>query len=105
MTEDRAREICAQLGATLTMRRKQRGGVYLYASRWLPARVALEAGYKVGLSNGAQFDRYLCSLDALADLDESTLRMRIASLPQNPNKGAPPSWQDAATAADAEADG
>jgi hypothetical protein len=85
MTEDQARAICGANGATLSI--KQRSGIYyVYVSRWLPSRAAAAAGYTVHGGRGQQFERYVCPLAKLADLDEATLRQRIAALPINPNK-------------------
>lgn len=85
MTEDEARRICAELGATFSIRNR-RGKPFVFVCRWIPARAARAAGYKVSTSNGQQFDRYVCALEKLGDLDEQTLRQRIAALPVNPNK-------------------
>jgi hypothetical protein len=85
MTEDEARRLCTEQGATFSIRRR-RGIPYVYVSRWLPRRVAEAAGYKPSRSNGQQFDRYVCPLAKLYQVSEATLQQRVASLPQNPNK-------------------
>jgi len=85
MTEDEARRICTELGATFSVR-KRKGIPYLYVARWLPRRAAEAAGYKATTSNGQQFDRYIGPLAKLAEISEATLRQRIADLPINPNK-------------------
>jgi hypothetical protein len=85
MTEDEARQICAQAGVTLAVRKRGQHQ-YVYVSRWLPRAAAEAAGYKASASTGQQFDRYVCPLVKLGDLDAVTLRQRIAALPENPNK-------------------
>jgi hypothetical protein len=88
VTEDEARALCAELGATFSIR-KRRGIPYVYVARWLPRRAVEALGWKSTTSNGQQFDRYVCPLSKLPDLDAETLRERIAVLPTNPNKHEP----------------
>lgn len=85
VTEDQARAICAELGATLSIR-KRKGIPYVYVARWLPRAAVEAAGRKTSKSRGQQFDRYVAPLARLDQVDEETLRQRIAELPQNPNK-------------------
>lgn len=92
MTVDEARAICAELGATLSIR-KRKGTPYVYVARWLPRAAVEAAGWKVSKSNGQQFDRYVAPLARLDQVEEATLRQRIAELPQNPNKQDPASQQ------------
>ncbi len=83
MTEEQARTICAELGATLNIKRRRKA-LYVYVQRWIPSR-SLPAHWKKS-PNGQAFDRYICSLKKLPELDEATLRRKIAALPDNPNK-------------------
>ena len=83
MTEEQARTICAELGATLNIKRRRRA-LYVYVQRWIPSE-SLPAHWKKS-PNGQAFDRYICSLKKLPELDEATLRRKIAALPDNPNK-------------------
>ena len=85
MTENEARAICAELGATFSIRQRK-GSTYVYVSRWLPRAAAEAAGHQASSSNGQQFDRYVGPLDKLAQIEPNTLRQRIAALPLNPNK-------------------
>lgn len=82
MTEEQARAICNELGATLAIKRR-RNALYVYVQRWVP-KSSLPAHWKG--EGGQAFERYVCSLKKLSQLDEKTLRMRIAALPDNPNK-------------------
>ncbi len=100
MTEDQARAICAELGATFSIRQRK-GIAYVYVSRWLPRAAAEAAGHQASRSNGQQFDRYVGPLDKLPQIGTDTLRRRIGALPLNPNKDKPktlPTRQPAATA-------
>jgi hypothetical protein len=85
MTEDQARAICRELGATFSIRQRK-GIAYIYVSRWLPRAAAEAAGHQASRSNGQQFDRYVGPLDRLAQIEADTLRQRITALPLNPNK-------------------
>lgn len=99
MTEERARAICRELGATFTLR-KRRNALYCYVSRWVPRRVVEATGWKTQhSSNGQAFDRYVCALAQLGQVSEATLRQRIAVLPANPNTApTPATWQATALA-------
>ena len=100
MTEDQARAICAELGATFSIRQRK-GIAYVYVSRWLPRAAAEAAGHQASTSNGQQFDRYVGPLAQLPQIGTDTLRQRIAALPLNPNKNTtrpPPTRKPAATA-------
>lgn len=83
MTEEQARTICAELGATLSIKRRNKA-LYVYVQRWLPAAWLPDHWKKS--TNGQAFDRYICSLKKLPELDEATLRRKIAALPDNPNR-------------------
>jgi hypothetical protein len=85
MTEDEARTICRELGATLSIRQRK-GKSYIFVSRWLPRQAAEAAGHQASSSSGQQFDRYVGPLDKLNQISPDTLRERIATLPLNPNK-------------------
>jgi hypothetical protein len=89
MTENEARAICAELGATFSIRTRK-GSAYVYVSRWLPRAAAEAAGHHPSSSNGQQFDRYVGPLDKLAQISPDTLKERIATLPLNPNKSKTP---------------
>src|SRR5512145_360164 len=85
MTEDQARAICAERGATFSIKMRS-GRPYVYVARWVPSHAASARGYTVHKGRGQSFDRYVCPLAALGQLDEPTLRLRIAALPVNPNQ-------------------
>jgi hypothetical protein len=97
MTENEARAICAELGATFSIRQRK-GSAYVYVSRWLPRAAAEAADHQASKSNGQQFDRYVGPLDKLAQIDPDTLKERIAVLPVNPNKTKPPAGRKPAFA-------
>jgi hypothetical protein len=89
MTEQEARAICRELGATLSIRQR-RGKGYIFVSRWLPREAAEAAGHQASKSNGQQFDRYIGPLDKFDQISPDTLKERIAALPVNPNKSKTP---------------
>jgi hypothetical protein len=97
VTEDEARAICAELEATLSIKRRK-GIPYVYVARWLPREIVEAAGWKASKSRGQQIDRYIAPLARLDQVSEDTLRQRIAELPTNPNKkpreGQLPLWKD-----------
>jgi hypothetical protein len=74
MTEDEARAICVELGATYTVRTR-RGQRYIYVSRWAP---------RTADQPGRQHDCYVGPLAQLAQISADTLRQRIATLPIPP---------------------
>lgn len=85
MTEHYARQICSEMHATLSIRTRK-GKPYVYVARWIAAE-ALPPGWKLGTrGKGQSVDRYVCPLAKLPELSPDQLRLRILSLPQNPNK-------------------
>jgi hypothetical protein len=96
MTEEQARAICRELGATLSIRQR-RGKGYVFVSRWLPRQAAEAARHQASKSNGQQFDRYVGPLAQLDQISPDTLKERIAALPLNPNKSKTPTTRKPAT--------
>lgn len=87
MTENEARAICSERGATFSIR-QCKGIPYVYISRSLPHPTAKADPHH----NSYQFGGYLCPLTQLAQICADTLKEHIAALPFNPNK-CPPKLQ------------